>query len=46
MYNVLNYLWLMQQKMQLWKFRMDYTLQISSQKKLEMNKEIREQQDI
>ena len=36
----------MQQKKQIWRFRMDYTLQITSQKKLEMNKEIREQQQL
>ena len=44
MYNVLNFDWLMQQEMQIWKFQMNYTLQITSQRKLEMGKEIRDTQ--
>ena len=44
MYNVLNFDWLMQQEMQIWKFQKNYTLQITSQSKLEMGKETREEQ--
>ena len=44
MFNVLNSDWLMQQEMQIWKFQMNYTLQITSQRKLEMGKEIRDKQ--
>ena len=44
MYNVLNFDWLMQQEMQIQKFLMNYTLKMTSQRKLEMGKEIRDKQ--
>ena len=44
MYNVLYFDWLMQQEMQIQKFQMNYTLQMTSQRKLDMGKEIRDKQ--